>query len=67
MDSKLIPCLIMIVFLLPFSSQAQEHNTSSQDTQAKLAELISGDHRSEGHKNRDQYRHPFETLTFFGI
>lgn len=32
-----------------------------------LAEAINGDHRSAENKARDQYRHPMETLTFFGI
>lgn len=28
---------------------------------------LSGEHRSEANKARDEYRHPQETLTFFGI
>ncbi|MFO7478440.1 MAG: hypothetical protein R6X03_08875, partial [Methyloceanibacter sp.] len=33
----------------------------------RLKEVITGDHRSADNKARDQYRHPLETLTFFGI
>ena len=33
----------------------------------RLKEIIAGDHRSADNKARDQYRHPAETLTFFGI
>ena len=33
----------------------------------RLKEVIAGDHRSTDNKARDQYRHPLETLTFFGI
>jgi predicted methyltransferase len=32
-----------------------------------LAEVVAGAHRSEANKARDKYRHPVETLTFFGI
>jgi len=32
-----------------------------------LDEVIAGDHRSEKNKARDVYRHPKETLDFFGI
>ena len=28
---------------------------------------LSGEHRSEENKARDEYRHPQETLSFFGI
>ena len=49
------------------SAGAVEHLTSSAETQAKLEALIASDDRSDRHKARDQYRHPFETLTFFGV
>jgi predicted methyltransferase len=32
-----------------------------------LASVVAGEHRSAANKARDQYRHPVETLTFFGI
>jgi len=32
-----------------------------------LQQAIDGNQRSEQHKNRDQYRHPLETLTFFEL
>jgi predicted methyltransferase len=32
-----------------------------------LQEAVESEFRSAEHKSRDQYRHPFETLTFFGI
>jgi predicted methyltransferase len=34
---------------------------------AALRQIVNGTHRSAAHKARDQYRHPVETLTFFGI
>ncbi len=32
-----------------------------------LESILAGAHRSAEHKARDQYRHPKETLTFFGL
>ena len=32
-----------------------------------LEHVISGDHRSDENKARDVYRHPLETLNFFGV
>ncbi len=34
---------------------------------SSLQQAINGNHRSEQHKNRDQYRHPLKTLTFFDV
>jgi len=33
----------------------------------KLNNIVNGDHRTPAYKARDQYRHPLETLKFFGI
>ena len=32
-----------------------------------LAAIIASDHRSEGNRARDRYRHPLETLLWFGL
>ena len=32
-----------------------------------LEDVIKGSHRSSKNKDRDKYRHPLETLNFFGI
>ena len=37
------------------------------DTSAMLKEAVGGSWRSTANKARDQYRHPVETLEFFGI
>lgn len=42
-------------------------STASAQDEGKLKQAIDGDHRSAENKARDQYRTPFETLTFFGI
>lgn len=40
---------------------------ASGDTSAMLKEAVGGKWRSDANKARDQYRHPIETLTFFGL
>tara|TARA_R110002049_G_scaffold294179_1_gene480690 strand:- start:1189 stop:1968 length:780 start_codon:yes stop_codon:yes gene_type:complete len=46
-----------------FATPALAHATES----SQLSEFINGEHRSEINKQRDVYRHPSETLTFFQI
>ena len=49
--------------LAPFTARtAQAH-----DVQGLLDTVIQGPHRSEANRARDQYRHPKETLLFFGL
>jgi predicted methyltransferase len=40
---------------------------TSSDTTTLLKEAVNGSWRSPANKARDQYRHPVETLEFFGI
>lgn len=40
---------------------------SESQTRTELAAVIAGDHRTPGNADRDKYRHPLETLEFFGI
>jgi len=40
---------------------------AADDVDPALAAVIAGDHRSAANKARDQYRHPAETLAFFGL
>jgi len=40
---------------------------AQDDMAARLDYVISGGHRSETNRLRDQYRHPRETLLFFGL
>ncbi|MGH8595730.1 MAG: class I SAM-dependent methyltransferase [Gammaproteobacteria bacterium] len=42
-------------------------NSFATDTGAALDAALAGAHRSTAHKVRDQYRHPKETLLFFGL
>ncbi|MDX1293420.1 MAG: hypothetical protein R3265_11480, partial [Hyphomonas sp.] len=40
---------------------------TAQDAVSPLAAALAGDHRSEAEKARDAWRHPKETLEFFGV
>ena len=40
---------------------------AAESPDAKLRAIVAGEHRSDASKARDQYRHPVETLTFFGL
>lgn len=57
--------LLMLGFFTLASLVARAEEPQAQDD--RLKEIVAGDHRSEENKARDQYRHPLETLTFFGI
>jgi predicted methyltransferase len=52
------------VSLVAVAAPAAE--TSGADL-AKLKEVVNGEQRSAANKARDKYRHPVETLAFFGI
>jgi predicted methyltransferase len=55
----------MLGFFALGSLAARAEETPVQDD--RLKEAIAGDHRPDENKARDKYRHPYETLTFFGI
>ncbi len=63
----LISFFTLCLFFNPAQVWAVEHKTSSPETVAKINELITSEDRSASHKARDKYRHPLQTLTFFGI
>ncbi len=52
------------------SLSATAHDTHAHENNASakaLEKAVSGDHRTAKNKARDQYRHPIETLNFFGF
>lgn len=59
--------VLIIVSLVAIVGRAAEHHTSTASAQAALGAIIEGDERSDAHKRRDRYRHPLDTLVFFGI
>ena len=42
-------------------------NAYAQDAAAALDQILAGDHRDPKNAARDKYRHPKETLQFFGV
>lgn len=46
---------------------AWAQDAEAPDIRAKIQAAMAGEHRSEENKARDQYRHPLETLEFFGL
>jgi len=58
--AKLLVAALVLVLAFPYASvQAEE--------QRGLARWVATPHRSAGNVARDGFRHPLETLTFFGI
>jgi predicted methyltransferase len=50
------------------SAQSARPAKSANDNASKLLDqALAGSHRSEANRARDKYRHPKETLTFFGL
>jgi predicted methyltransferase len=61
---------LLAAALIAVTSLAGAAPASTQTTGADLAKLeavVSGEQRSAANKARDKYRHPVETLAFFGI
>jgi predicted methyltransferase len=54
---------IAVVALLALASSS----AFADDSASKLDQLIAGSQRSEQNRVRDPYRHPRETLSFFGL
>ncbi len=52
--------LLSLATLAPIAGNAES-------VDAKIMSLAVGDHRAEGHAARNRFRHPVETLRFFGL
>lgn len=52
---------LLLAVLAPLSPKAES------ESGARLQALASGNHRAEGYASRNGYRHPVETLLFFGL
>ncbi len=46
---------------------AAQEEAAAPDNGAVLATVLAGDHRSDKERARDAYRHPADTLAFFGV
>ena len=56
-------CILGMILLVPDATRAQQDG----DAAAALDAAIAGEHRSDANRARDRYRHPKETLLFFGF
>ena len=61
------PFILLASTLLLVSVASANPAAPSDSTIALLQKAVNGDWRSAAHKARDQYRHPIETLQFFGL
>lgn len=66
-QSRLRRTPLLIVMLLAVAALGPTAASADEATTAALNSALAGDHRSAANKARDQYRHPLETLSFFGI
>jgi predicted methyltransferase len=65
--NTLFPALSLVAaMLVPMQASAANPATDSA-TAATLDRVLAADHRSDANRARDQWRHPKETLTFFGL
>jgi predicted methyltransferase len=58
-----LSCSVLSLSAIAHDTHAHENTVSVK----VLEQAVSGDHRSAENKARDQYRHPIETLAFFGF
>lgn len=61
----LVAALMLSPTVLAASSASADHSGAA--VKAQLTRAANGDWRSAAHKARNKYRHPVETLMFFGI
>ena len=68
MFRRICKSFILVASSLLIVSVASANPAAPSDSSvALLQKAVSGDWRSVAHKARDQYRHPIETLEFFGL
>lgn len=62
-------CMLIAALAFAGASFAAENSgpIANGDTATMLKEAVAGSWRSSANKARDQYRHPIQTLEFFGI
>jgi predicted methyltransferase len=58
---------IAALALAPLAAVAHQHGDKSKGADPALTEVVAGDWRGTDAKARDQYRHPVESLTFWGL
>ncbi len=58
---------MIAMLILAAGSSAGAVVAAAQGVEALLDKVLVGEHRSEANRLRDKYRHPRETLLFFGL
>jgi len=53
--------------ILPLAASADHHGAKAAAADPVLVDVVAGDWRGAEAKARDQYRHPVESLTFWGL
>lgn len=70
-SKKTVPLLLAAALSLPLlpaqAADASATQLAAAPVRDLLAPILAGDHRSDTNKARDQWRHPVETLEFFGV
>lgn len=63
------PTMLLAIMVGASASKADGNiaNPATQGTQSQIATILAGNWRSPANRARDQYRHPLETLGFFGL
>jgi len=59
--------LFGVLSLLAFAAFAMVPPAQAQDAETLIDSALTGNHRSDANKARDKFRHPKETLLFFGL
>ena len=67
MKQAVVALALLAGFAFAPAAEAQKLPEMDAATKARLTEVLASDHRSPENKWRDQYRHPAETLAFFGL
>lgn len=65
--SRVAAAAFTLVLVAGGASAAEGPNSMDAATEAKLKTLLNGPQRTDTNKVRDPYRHPLETLKFFGL
>lgn len=73
MNRRLVRCLMVSAALLAVPTMGMAQAAEPASTPASpglsmaLAPILAGEHRTEANRARDGWRHPVETLAFFGV
>ena len=59
--------LVTLGWAGPIGAQAKDSGGLDAAARKALEQAVAAPHRSEANRARDQYRHPVDTLSFFGI